>query len=108
MDTDKMIEQLRQKVARFEMEYSLHAVRQMTARNVTPEEIVQTILAGEVVEDYPDDKYGPSCLVCGRTKAGRVLHVQCSHPGRPLVKIITAYEPDAAEWDETFKRRKQL
>ncbi len=101
-----MIAQLHQKVARLEMEYSLHAVRQMTARDIAPGEIVETILAGEVIEDYPDDKYGPSCLVCGRTKAGRVLHVQCSHPSRPLVKIITVYKPDPAEWNETFKQRK--
>ena len=101
-----MIEQLRQKVARLVMEYSLHAVRQMTARDITPGEIVETILAGEVIEDYPDDKYGPSCLVCGRTKAGRVVHAQCSHPSRTLIKVITAYEPDPAEWDERFRQRK--
>ncbi len=87
------------------MEYSLHAVRQMIERGITPAEVAQTLLAGEVIEDYPDDKYGPSCLVCGTTKNSRVLHVQCTHPSRPLVKIVTAYEPDPAEWDKTFKQR---
>jgi hypothetical protein len=100
-----MIEQLRQKISRGQMEYSLHAVRQMIERGITPAEVAQTVLAGEVVEDYPDDKYGPSCLVCGTTKNSRVLHVQCTHPSRPLVKIVTAYEPDPAEWDKTFKQR---
>ncbi|HEY2329711.1 MAG TPA: DUF4258 domain-containing protein [Verrucomicrobiae bacterium] len=100
-----MIDQLRQKIFRRQMEYSLHAVRQMIERNITPEEVSQTVLAGEVIEDYPDDKYGPSCLVCGTAKGNRVLHVQCTYPSRPLVKIITAYEPDPVEWDETFKRR---
>jgi len=79
-----MIDQLRQKISRGQVEYSLHAVRQMVERNITPEEIAQTVLAGEVIEDYPDDKYGPSCLVCGTTKNSRVLHVQCTHPSRPL------------------------
>jgi hypothetical protein len=100
-----MIDQLRQKISRGQMEYSLHAVRQMVERNITPAEVAQTVLAGEVIEDYPDDKYGPSCLVCGTAAGGRVLHVQCTHPGRPLVKVVTAYEPDPAEWDKTFKRR---
>jgi hypothetical protein len=100
-----MIEQLRQKISRGQMEYSLHAVRQMIERGITPAEVAQTLLAGEVIEDYPDDKYGPSCLVCGTTKNSRVLHVQCTHPSRPLVKIVTAYEPDPAEWDKTFKQR---
>ena len=101
-----MIDQLRQKIACGQVEYSLHAVRQMVVRNITPEEVAQSVLAGEVIEDYPHDKYGPSCLVLGRTATRRPLHVQCSHPSRPLVKVITAYEPDPAEWDATFRQRK--
>ncbi|MEY4200101.1 MAG: hypothetical protein RLZZ265_1841 [Verrucomicrobiota bacterium] len=101
-----MLELLRQKISCNQVEYSLHAVRQMVARNITPAEVVQTVLAGEVIEDYPDDKYGPSCLLLGSTASQRPLHVQCTHPSRPLVKVITAYDPDPKEWDETLKRRK--
>jgi hypothetical protein len=101
-----VIDELRQKISRGAMEYSLHAVRQMVARNITPEEVADAILAGEVIEDYPEDKDGPSCLVLGRTRAGRSLHLQCTHPSRPLVKIVTAYEPDPAEWDASLKHRK--
>ena len=101
-----MIAELRDKFQRGQVEYSLHAVRQMVARNISPAEVVQTVLAGEVIEDYPDDKYGPSCLVCGQTSNQRMLHLQCTHPSRPLVKVITAYEPDPAEWDESLKQRK--
>jgi hypothetical protein len=101
-----MIDQLRDKIRRGLVEYSLHATRQLIARNITPEEVAQSVLAGEVIEDYPQDKYGPSCLLLGRTLNQRVLHVQCTYPSRPLVKVITAYEPDPAEWDETWKLRK--
>lgn len=59
----------------------------------------------EVIEDYPGDKYGPSCLILGFTKAGRALHLQCSHPSRPLIKIITLYEPDPDLWTD-FRVRK--
>lgn len=101
-----MIDQLRDKIRRGLVEYSLHATRQLIARNITPEEVAQSVLAGEVIEDYPQDKYGPSCLLVGRTLNQRVLHVPCMHPSRPLVKVVTAYEPDPAEWDETWKLRK--
>ena len=101
-----MIDPLRDKIRRGLVEYSLHATRQLIARNITPEEVAQCVLAGEVIEDYPQDKYGPSCLLLGRTLNQRALHVQCTHPSRPLVKVITAYEPDPAEWDETWKHRK--
>lgn len=60
---------------------------------------------GEIIEDYPDDKYGPSCLVLGFTEQTRPLHIQCSYPSRPRLKIITDYEPDPELWID-FKIRK--
>jgi len=47
-------------------------------------------MSGEIIEDYPEDKYGPSCLIYGITREGRILHVQCSIEP---VWIITAYDP---------------
>lgn len=58
-----------------------------------------------MIEEYPEDKYWPSYLIYGRTASGRPLHVQCSHPMRPLVKIITLYEPDQSRWIDFKKRR---
>ena len=101
-----VIEEIRQKVAHGLWEFSLHATRQAIARGVQSAEVAEAIQAGEVVENYPNDKYGPTCLVSGWTAAGRALHIQCSHPSRPLVKIVTLYEPDPAEWDETLRHRK--
>ena len=54
---------------------------------------------GEVIEDYPHDKYGPSCLVLGFTLSQRPLHIHCSYPMRPIIKIITLYEPDPLKMD---------
>jgi len=63
------------------------------------------LAGGDVIEVYPEDKYGPSCLIFGVTRAGRPVHVQCSDPSRPTVKIITVYEPDPALWIEFKVRR---
>jgi hypothetical protein len=93
-----MIEEIREKISAGQFEFSKHAVDQSILRVVAVREIREAIAAGEIIEDYPDDKYGPSCLVFGRTQAGRPLHIQCSYPSRPLVKIITLYEPDASLW----------
>lgn len=89
-----MIEEIRRKVSAGQVEFSRHAVDQSILRHVSLREIREAIFGGEVIEDYPDDKYGPSCLIFGWTEAGRPLHLQCSYPSRPLVKIITLYEPD--------------
>jgi len=47
------------------------------------------IANGQIIEDYPNDKYAPSCLICGITQTGKTIHIQSSYPIRPLVKIIT-------------------
>lgn len=82
-----------------------HASDRAVLREIDDFEIEEAVIAGEVIEDYPDDKYGPSCLILGKTKAGRNLHVQVSYP--PVVKVITAYEPTTAKWHEDLKTRKQ-
>jgi hypothetical protein len=68
--------------------------------------VKSVILFGEIIEDYPDDKYGPSCLIYGVTEEGRILHVQCSIEP---VWIVTAYDPtvNPEEWDREFKRRRK-
>ena len=82
-----------------------HAVRQMAKRSILDTEVREAILSGEIIESYPDDKYSPSCLIYGHTEAGRALHVQCSFP--PVVRVITAYEPDPIEWTDNRARKRE-
>lgn len=100
-----LIHEIRQKFALDAFEFSKHATDQTLLRNIMVNEIRQAVQAGEIIEDYPDDKYGPSCLLLGFTHTGRPLHVQCSYPARPVLKIITVYEPGPAEWVDYRKRR---
>ena len=101
-----MLDDIRRKIARREYEFSKHAVDQSVIRDISVAELEQAISnRSEVIEDYPEDKYGPSCLILGYTNAGRPIHVQCSYPTRPLIKIITVYEPDPDLWVD-FKVRK--
>ena len=86
-------------------EYALHAVDQSILKGITRREVEEAIASGEVIEDYPTDKYGPSCLICGFSVGGRCLQIQCTHPSRQRVKIITVYEPDAREWAAYRLRR---
>jgi len=87
-----MIVEISERVSANQFEFSKHAVDQSILRHVTLKDIREAIADGEIIEDYPNDKYGPSCLIFGFTKAGRPLHIHCSYPTRPLVKIITLYD----------------
>ena len=101
-----MIEAIRAKVAAGLFELSQHAFDGGAQRGISVAELREAIAAGMVIEDYPHDKYGPSCLIYGRTLAARPLHIQCSHPSRPILKVITLYEPDPARWIDYKARRK--
>jgi len=102
----EMIHKIRAKFKRRQYEFSKHAVDQSIIRDISVTEVEDSITnRSEVIEDYPDDKYGPSCLILGYTKMGRPLHVQCSYPSRTLVKIITLYEPDPNLWIDFRVRR---
>ena len=93
-----LVSEVQAKFARDAFEFSRHAADQTILRNIRVSEVRQAIQSGEVIEDYADDKYGPSCLILGYTLSGRPLHLQCSYPSRPIIKIITVYEPDPEEW----------
>ena len=100
-----MIHQIRAKIERNQFELSQHAVDQSIIRRITVRELREAIARGKVIEDYPDDKYRPSCLVFGVTERDRPLHIHCSHPSRLLLKIVTLYEPDADLWIDFETRR---
>lgn len=87
---------IQEAVSQGEYQYTLHATQRTTIRKISRTELTQAIAKAEIIEEYPQDKYGPSCLLYGETDTGRILHIQISLP--PSVKIITAYEPDPNEW----------
>ena len=100
-----LIKEIQEKIRADQFEFSKHATDQSIIRHISVAELRQAIENGEIIEDYPDDKYGPSCLIFGTTVGERPLHVQCSYPSRALVKIITLYEPDPARWIDYRTRR---
>ncbi len=101
-----MIDEIRRKIADGQYEFSRHAVDQSILWNISVNELVDAIEGGTIIEDYPKDKYGPSCLILGFTTAGRPIHVQCTAGERMMVKVITLYEPDEDLWID-FRHRRQ-
>lgn len=83
--------------------YTKHGAEQRINRGISSDEIDQAVLDGEIIEDYPFDKYGPSCLVSGKTEEGRALHIQIAL--YPIISIVTVYEPTPEKWiDDTIRR----
>jgi hypothetical protein len=87
--------------------YLPHALRQMTRpeRMIGSSEVRTVLEQGDVVEDYPSDPRGHSCLMMGYGDNGRPVHVVCS-PKDDYLAIITAYLPDEREWIDGFRKRR--
>ena len=86
----------REKILNGFYRFSDHAVKRMIKRSISRHEVESDIHCGEIIEEYLEDKYSPSCLIFGKTESGRNIHVLLSET--PAVVIITVYEPDPTEW----------
>ena len=86
-------------------------------RRIAPEYIEQGIGndAPEIIEPYPDDARGPSCLIRGELLSGDVIHVCVGYSqlrdsavamDEASVFLMTCYWPDPAQWDPAFRVRR--
>ena len=101
----KSLEQILRQLSNGEFEFTRHALRRAVERNISDVEIRQAARNGKRIEDYPEDKYSPSCLILGFTETGRPLHIQVSYMETEMVRIITLYEPGPDEWTAFSERR---
>ena len=101
----KSLDEVRTQLAQGEFELSLHALRRAVERNIGFQELREARLLANIIEEYPTDKYAPSCLLLGFTDDGRPLHIHVSLFDTDLVRIITTYEPDPDSWSDYSTRR---
>ena len=92
--------------ARRKLLFLPHAIRQMSRPDqmISTLDVRRAVLSGEIIEDYPEDARGHSCLIPGMDDEDRAIHVVCS-PKPEFLAIITAYVPEASEWDEELRVR---
>lgn len=72
---------------------------------ITVEEVRAVVLEGEIIENYPEDVRGHSCLMLDLSVLGRPIHVVCS-PKEDYLAIITVYLPDERRWETDWKTRR--
>ena len=81
-----------------------HALKEGFGRN----HMVQAVLTGVVIEEYPDSQ---RVLVCGSAALSEevttYLHVVCEYADTVYVEFVTAYIPDELEWESPPLRRRR-
>lgn len=88
--------------------YLPHALTRMNTpdRIISPDEVRAVIFDGEIIEDYPEDVRGHSCLMLGYGEEDRPIHVVCS-PKADYLAIISVYSPNSRRWESDWKTRKR-
>jgi hypothetical protein len=71
------------------------------------DEIEQSVLSRELLEDYPDDPRRHSCLILGFTGADRAIHTVWGLLPDDRVRVITVYIPRPPKWIDPRTRRRR-
>ena len=84
-----------------------HAVEEAHMDRLTLDEIDFSVLHGELIEDYPDAKPYPACLIYGATPDGEPVHsVWAYNEISRWAVLITVYRPDPRRWVNWRQRRR--
>lgn len=81
-----------------EYEVTAHADKERQLDKITIDEMESVLLGGEIIENYPDDLRGPSCLVFGHGREGCPIHIVCGRGTSGKLRIITVYVPTLPKW----------
>ena len=88
---------------------SSHAESEREADQISLQEIEEALLSDtfQVIEDYPDNPRGASCLALGYTRAAKPIHIVCGISLPDVMIVITVYRPNAEEWIDWRARREE-
>ncbi len=100
----KSIKEIHTNFRENEVFLSDHAQTRAIERKIYYFEIIEAGMDSIIIEDYPNDKYSPSCLIFGYTKNNRPLHLHITRKDSNKIKIISVYEPDKEEWINYIER----
>lgn len=87
-------------------ELTIHAEYERQADKISLKDMETALLNGEIIEHYPEDPRGVSCLVLGYTGKGEPLHIVCGTSKFKTLRLITIYVPTPLKWETPRIRRK--
>lgn len=86
--------------------WTYHVNMRLASRGIARNDVLRATTSLQFVEAYPEDKYLPSYLLLAEARPGP-YHVLCAADIEgDNVRIVTAYRPDQADWEEDLKKRR--
>ncbi len=98
------LEIIRAKAIKDKFDLSQHAQKEAGEEEVSVDDIKQVLNSGRLLEPYPNDPRGASCLIVGQDRSKRWVHVLCGNFDRENFLVITVYLPTLPKWKDQFTR----
>ena len=70
----------------------------MNQRDILISDVKYAIRNGKIIEYYYEDYPYPSCLILGRKKDNKIIHIVCGISDKETI-MITVYYPDEDKWE---------
>jgi len=87
-------------------EISIHADDERIADGLTIDDLEVVLSNCQIIEQYPDDPRGESCLAVGYTSAKTPVHVVCGRNPAGHLFLITVYIPSMPKWLDPYTRNR--
>jgi len=85
-------------------EISLHADDERIADGLTVSQLEVALSECKIIEEYPNDPRGESCLALGFTPEGKPTHVVCGRNLSGHLVLVTVYIPTMPKWRDPYTR----
>ena len=84
---------------------SSHAINEASEDSLEIKTIIKSLKVSEIIEDYPDGKPLPCCLVLSYIEDFPIHTVWAYDKITEKCILVTVYKPDPTKWVEFKKRR---
>jgi hypothetical protein len=89
---------VQQQIAMGNYELSGHAETERQADKLHLSDLENALSNPEILEDYPSDPRGESCLILGYAIDGQSIHFVVGRGKKGMLRIITVYLPTLPRW----------
>lgn len=101
-----ILEEIRKAIHENNYRVTDHADEEMGEDNLSLGDILESVVNGEIIENYPKDFPFPSCLILGKNRSGENIHsVWACDESKRMGILVTAYRPDSGKWIDARIRR---
>lgn len=97
---------IRREIQKQRYEISIHADDERLADGIAISQVEFALSKCEIIEHYPNDPRGESCLAVGITSEGTSIHAVCGRNLSGHLILITVYVPTMPKWKDPYTRNR--